>query len=69
MGQTLAEKIISTHCEKSVKAGEIVVVNVDVCLTQDGTGPLAISQLKELDMETAKNPKKHPQPICSKRKN
>ncbi len=58
MGQTLAEKIISTHCKRSSTAGEIVIVNVDVCLTQDGTGPLAISQLKELDMEIAKNPKK-----------
>ena len=30
MGQTLAEKIISEHAGKSVKAGELVIANVDV---------------------------------------
>ena len=39
MGQTLAEKIISEHAGKSVKAGELVIANVDVCAVQDGTGP------------------------------
>lgn len=58
MGMTLSEKIISAHSDKNVRAGEIAIVDVDVCLTQDGTGPLALSQLKELGMETAKNPKK-----------
>lgn len=58
MGMTLSEKIISAHCNENVRAGEIAIVDVDVCLTQDGTGPLALSQLKELGMEQAKNPKK-----------
>jgi 3-isopropylmalate/(R)-2-methylmalate dehydratase large subunit len=57
MGMTLAEKIISQHAGKDVKAGEITLVNVDVCLTQDGTGPLAIRQLQKINLEKAANPK------------
>jgi len=51
MGKTLAEKIISIHAKKNVKAGEIVVVPVSRCLTQDGTGPLAIYKIFELGVE------------------
>ncbi|MCJ7508506.1 MAG: aconitase family protein, partial [candidate division Zixibacteria bacterium] len=57
MGMTLAEKIISQRTGKDVKAGEIALVNVDVCLTQDGTGPLAIRQLQKIDLEKAAKPK------------
>ena len=39
MGLTLAEKILSEHAGREVHADELAVVNVDVCLTQDGTGP------------------------------
>ncbi len=58
MGATLAEKILSEHAEKPVIAGELTVVNVDVCLAQDGTGPLTIRQLQKLDMVKAANPDK-----------
>ena len=44
MAQTIAEKIIGSHCGREVKAGDIVIANVDVCLLQDGTGPLAVRQ-------------------------
>jgi 3-isopropylmalate/(R)-2-methylmalate dehydratase large subunit len=58
MGKTLAEKIIGSHAKKDVSAGEIALVNVDVCLTQDGTGPLAIRQLQKINLEKAVNPKR-----------
>jgi len=58
MGKTLAEKIIGSHASKEVTAGEIVLVPVDVCLTQDGTGPLAIRQLQKINLEKAANPKR-----------
>jgi 3-isopropylmalate/(R)-2-methylmalate dehydratase large subunit len=58
MGKTLAEKIISEHAKKEVKAGEIALVDVDVTLTQDGTGPLAIRQLQKIGLEKVKNPQK-----------
>ena len=57
MGLTLAEKILSEHAGKKVSAGELAIVNVDVCLTQDGTGPLAVRQLEKLGMVKAANPR------------
>lgn len=51
MPQTLAEKIISLDVGREVKAGEFVVVNVSLCLTQDGTGPLAVRQLQQLGLK------------------
>ena len=56
MGKTLAEKIISEHVGREVVAGEIVVTPVDICLVQDGTGPLAINQLRKINLEKAANP-------------
>ncbi len=56
MGQTLAEKILSEHADHPVSAGELALVTVDACLTQDGTGPLAVRQLQSLDMVKAANP-------------
>ena len=58
MGKTIAEKIISEHAGKAVSAGEFAVVNVDVCLLQDGTGPLAVRELKKLGMETLAHPER-----------
>jgi len=46
--QTLAEKIIGAHARERVRAGQIVVVDVDLALAQDGTGPLAIEQVRAL---------------------
>lgn len=56
MPLTLAEKILSDHTGKEVRAGEIAIVAVDVCLTQDGTGPLAVRKLEELGMVRAAHP-------------
>ncbi len=56
MGFTLAEKILCEHAGKEVHAGELAIVNVDVCLTQDGTGPLAVKKLGELGLERAAHP-------------
>jgi 3-isopropylmalate/(R)-2-methylmalate dehydratase large subunit len=56
MGLTLAEKILSNHTDKEVRAGEFAIVKVDVCLTQDGTGPLAVRQLEKLNMVKAAQP-------------
>lgn len=56
MGQTIAEKIISSHSSKDVKAGELVIANVDVCAVQDGTGPLTVNEFKKLGKNKLKNP-------------
>ncbi|KPJ63364.1 MAG: 3-isopropylmalate dehydratase [Planctomycetes bacterium DG_23] len=51
MGKTIAEKIISEHAGKEVSAGEFVVANVDLAYIHDGTGPLAVRQMKEMGLE------------------
>ncbi|EKE03585.1 MAG: hypothetical protein ACD_20C00181G0003 [uncultured bacterium] len=58
MGKTIAEKIISEHCGKSVKAGEFVVAKVDVTAVQDGTGPLTIEEIRKINLEQAANPER-----------
>ncbi len=57
MGKTISEKIIGEHASKEVSAGDLVVVKVDLCLLQDGTGPLAVRELQKLGLEKVNNPK------------
>lgn len=57
MGQTIAEKILSAHAGKNVKAGELIIANVDVTMVQDGTGPLTVQEFKKLGKQLA-NPKR-----------
>jgi 3-isopropylmalate/(R)-2-methylmalate dehydratase large subunit len=47
--ETLAEKIIGAHAGQPVRPGQIVVADVDLAIAQDGTGPLTIQQIRELD--------------------
>lgn len=56
MGKTIAEKIIGEHAGKDVSAGDLAIANVDLCLLQDGTGPLAVRELQKLGMEKVHNP-------------
>lgn len=58
MGLTIAEKIISIHADKQVKAGELVIANVDICAVQDGTGPLTVQEFKKLGKEKLANPER-----------
>ncbi len=58
MNKTISEKIISEHAGSDLKAGDIVVVNVDIVMSQDGTGPLAVSQIKKMGFSGVKNPKR-----------
>jgi len=58
MRMTLAEKILSEHTDKEVRAGEIAVVKVDLSYTQDGTGPLAVRKIQEMGFEKVFNPKR-----------
>ena len=58
MGQTLAEKIISNHTGKNVKANELVIAKVDVCAVQDGTGPLTVQEFKKLGKDKLNNPER-----------
>jgi 3-isopropylmalate/(R)-2-methylmalate dehydratase large subunit len=58
MGKTLTEKLLSTHAGHDVSAGEIAICKVDLCLLQDGTGPLAIRQVEKLGVTKLANPQR-----------
>ncbi len=47
MGQTILEKIISNHCGKTVKPGDIVDMAVDTRIARDFGGAKVVSNLKE----------------------
>ena len=54
---TIAEKVIAAHAGvESVAPGQIVVALVDLAIAQDGTGPLAIQQLRDLGRVHVKVP-------------
>jgi 3-isopropylmalate/(R)-2-methylmalate dehydratase large subunit len=63
---TFAEKVLSikngdlpTHTpKKKCMSGDIVIVNVDLAMAQDSTGPLAIRSLNEMGIENLYNPSK-----------
>src|ERR671911_1494511 len=63
---TFAEKIISiksveTQSKESTKisrSGDIVVVDVDLAMAQDSTGPLAIRSLNEMNIDSLQDPAK-----------
>jgi len=57
MAQTLAQKILSAHAGHDVKINELTIASIDVCATQDGTGPLAIKEFKKLGKKL-NNPKR-----------
>jgi 3-isopropylmalate/(R)-2-methylmalate dehydratase large subunit len=63
---TFAEKIISIknieiHSKKSTiisRSGDIVIVDIDLAMAQDSTGPLAIRSLNEMGIDVLHNPVK-----------
>jgi len=58
MGKTLAEKILSAKSGTEVSAGDMVVVPLDLVFAQDSTGPLALRQLGETNLNTIHNPER-----------
>lgn len=56
MGMTLAEKIIASRVGDEVRAGELVLTDVDLIYAHDLSGPLAISQLQAIGFEGFKYP-------------
>ena len=52
MAKTVSEKILSSHSGKEIRAGEIVVAEVDFVLAQDGTAPLAIRAFQDMGGKT-----------------
>ena len=56
MGQTITEKIFSEHAGQSVKAGEIVRVDIDMVIGNDITTPISIRAFEESGAEKLANP-------------
>jgi len=57
-GKTIAEKILSSHAKKDVRAGDIAICDVDFCLGQDGTSSIIIDSFRKLKAKRAFNKKK-----------
>jgi len=55
MGKTLAEKILSEKSGSDVRAGDIVVAQVDLAFAQDTTGPLTISEFESIGFKSLAN--------------
>ena len=54
MGKTIAEKILSSHAGKDLRAGDFAVCKVDFTFGQDGTSAIIIDRIKELGVKELK---------------
>ncbi|MCX5696144.1 MAG: 3-isopropylmalate dehydratase large subunit [Candidatus Omnitrophica bacterium] len=54
MSKTIAEKILSAHAGKDLKAGDFAVCQVDFTFGQDGTSSIIIDRIKELGVKELK---------------
>jgi 3-isopropylmalate/(R)-2-methylmalate dehydratase large subunit len=51
MAKTIAEKILSSHAGRDLKAGDFAICKVDFTFGQDGTSAIIIDRIKELNLE------------------
>ncbi|MDD5166774.1 MAG: 3-isopropylmalate dehydratase large subunit [Candidatus Omnitrophica bacterium] len=51
MGKTIAEKILSKHSGKDLKAGDFAICKIDFAFGQDGTSSIIIDRIKELGVD------------------
>ncbi len=54
MGKTIAEKILSAHAGRNLKAGDFAVCKIDFTFGQDGTSSIIIDRVKELGLKSFK---------------
>lgn len=55
MGKTVAEKILSKHAGKDLRAGDFALCKVDFTFGQDGTSAIIIDRIKELGVNKLKS--------------
>ena len=53
MGKTIAEKILSNHAGRDLRAGDIAICDVDFCFGQDGTSSIIIDSFRKLGVKKA----------------
>ena len=51
MAQTIAEKVLSAHSGKKLKAGDYALCKIDFCLGQDGTSGLIIDAINKMQVK------------------
>ncbi|MFH1691889.1 MAG: 3-isopropylmalate dehydratase large subunit [Candidatus Omnitrophota bacterium] len=51
MGKTIAEKILSAHAGRDLKAGDFAVCPIDFCFGQDGTSGIIVDRLQKMDIK------------------
>lgn len=54
MGKTIAEKILSAHAGKELKAGDFAICNIDFTFGQDGTSSIIIDRVREMGLKELK---------------
>ena len=57
-GMTIAEKILSAHCDRPVYAGEICFCRIDRMMAHDANGPMAIRAFQEMGGTRVCDPQK-----------
>lgn len=57
-GQTIAEKIFSSHCGQTVHAGETVIAAIDVAMATDGSGPLTLDFFRQMGGDRVFDPER-----------
>ena len=58
MGKTIAEKILSNHSNQDAHAGDIVIADIDFCMSQDGTSGIAIDVFNKMNIAKVFDPSK-----------
>ncbi len=52
MGQTITEKILASHCNRSaVEPGELITAKLDLVLSNDITAPIAIREFAQIGVD------------------
>jgi len=54
MGKTIAEKILSAHAGKELKAGDFAICTIDFTFGQDGTSSIIIDRVREMGLKELK---------------
>ena len=54
MGRTIAEKILSSHAGRDLKAGDFAICRVDFAFGQDGTSNIIMDRIGELAVDKLK---------------
>lgn len=59
MGMNISEKIIAAHCgEERVRPDQLVMANVDICLGNDITAPIAIREMESRGFQKVFDPER-----------